>query len=123
MMTLQRDAAAKCKQIRPKPDCKVTTGRGGRKAATPSLFVLKVVNNFTPDLLYSFGINSSDKREFAYYEDALLRINCDRYYKGGDWLVTPPPFLYMMGNREPRPAKLGDDGISGSGRPGAIPQL
>jgi len=52
------------------------------------------------DLLYSFGINSSDKREFAYYEDARLRINCDRYYEGGDWLVTPPPFLYMMGNRD-----------------------
>jgi hypothetical protein len=64
--------------------------------------VKEFMQSSTPrfDQLYSFGINSSDKREFGYYEDVLLRINCDRYYKGGDWLVTPPPFLYLLGNRD-----------------------
>lgn len=52
------------------------------------------------DLIYSFGINSSDKRCFMYYENTMLRVNSDRFYEGGDWLVTPPPFLFLLGNRD-----------------------
>lgn len=51
-------------------------------------------------LVYSSGINSADIRHFMYYEDTTIRINSGRVYLGGDWLVTPPPFLYIMGNQQ-----------------------
>ncbi len=49
--------------------------------------------------VYSYGINSTDKRTFGYYEEVEIRVNGDRHYLGGDWLATPSPFLYLMGNR------------------------
>jgi hypothetical protein len=49
--------------------------------------------------LYSFGVNSADKRTFYYHENASIRANGDRFYLGGDWLFTPAPFLFLMGNR------------------------
>jgi len=52
------------------------------------------------DLLHSFTINTSDTRRFMYYETTTIRVNGDRFYLGGDWLVTPPPFLYLMGRRD-----------------------
>ncbi|MGA0368085.1 MAG: hypothetical protein ACO3N7_01385 [Kiritimatiellia bacterium] len=52
------------------------------------------------DHIYSFGINSTDKRIFGYYEDIRIRVDGDRHYLGGDWLATPAPFLYLMGNKE-----------------------
>jgi len=51
-------------------------------------------------VIYSSGINSADVRYFMYYESTTIRINSGRVYLGGDWLVTPPPFLYLMGNRK-----------------------
>ena len=50
--------------------------------------------------VYTFGINSTDQRELGFYEDFNIRVNGDRHYFGGDWLATPAPFLYLMGNRE-----------------------
>ena len=50
--------------------------------------------------VYSFCINSIDKREFGYYESVNIRVDGDRHYMGGDWLATPSPFLYLMGNRD-----------------------
>lgn len=50
--------------------------------------------------VFSFGINSSDKRWFKYYETTMIRVNSSRYYEGGDWLSTPPPYLYLLSNRE-----------------------
>lgn len=50
--------------------------------------------------VYSYGLNSADKRVFGFYEEAKIRVNGDRYYLGGDWLATPAPFLYLMGNKE-----------------------
>ena len=52
------------------------------------------------DIVYSFSINSSDKRECMYYENATIRVNGDRHNLGGDWLTTPPPFLYLLGKRD-----------------------
>jgi hypothetical protein len=50
--------------------------------------------------VFSFGINSSHKRWFKYYETTRIRVNADRYYEGGDWLATPPPFLYLLSDSE-----------------------
>jgi hypothetical protein len=50
--------------------------------------------------VYSSGINSADIRYFSYHESTMIRINSGRVYLGGDWLVTPPPFLYVLGNKE-----------------------
>ena len=50
--------------------------------------------------VYSSGINSADIRYFAYHESTMIRINSGRVYLGGDWLVTPPPFLYVIGSKE-----------------------
>lgn len=46
--------------------------------------------------VYTFAVNSSDKRWFKYYQDSKIRINSDRHYDGGDWLATPPPYLYLL---------------------------
>ena len=54
----------------------------------------------TFEKLYSFSINSSDTREFMYFEDMVLRVNGNRRYLGGDWLVTPPPYIYLLNNEE-----------------------
>jgi len=51
------------------------------------------------DLIYSSAVNSADIRYFMYYEPTTIRVNSGRVYAGGDWLVTPPPFLYIMGDR------------------------
>lgn len=51
------------------------------------------------DQVYSFCINSSDKKVFQYYESCNIRVNGDRHYFGGDWLATPSPFLFMMGKK------------------------
>lgn len=50
--------------------------------------------------VYSYGINSADKRVLGFYEDMNIRVNGDRYYYGGDWLATPAPFLFLMGDNE-----------------------
>ena len=50
--------------------------------------------------LYSFNINPADVREGMYYENMLVRVNGDRSYHGGDWLATPPPFIYLLNNKE-----------------------
>ena len=50
--------------------------------------------------VYSFSINSADKRIFNYYEDISIRLNSDRHYFGGDWLASPPPFLYLIGRKD-----------------------
>ena len=50
--------------------------------------------------VFSFGINSSHKRWFKYYETIQIRVNADRRYEGGDWLCTPPPYLYLLSDRE-----------------------
>ncbi|MDL2294768.1 hypothetical protein LJC60_09125 [Ruminococcaceae bacterium OttesenSCG-928-D13] len=50
--------------------------------------------------VFSFGINSSDKRWFKYYETTMIRVNSNRYYEGGDWLSTPPPYLYLLSDRD-----------------------
>lgn len=52
------------------------------------------------DHVYSFCINSSDKKIFQYYESCDIRVNGDRHYFGGDWLATPSPFLYLMGKKK-----------------------
>jgi hypothetical protein len=52
------------------------------------------------DQLFSFCINSSDKKIFQYYESCDIRVNGDRHYFGGDWLATPSPFLYLMGKKD-----------------------
>lgn len=52
------------------------------------------------ETVYSFEINSADKRRFMYYEDIDIRVNGDRHYLGGDWLATPAPFLYLLGNKK-----------------------
>lgn len=49
--------------------------------------------------VYSYGVNSCDKRIFGFYEDVRIRVNGDRHYLGGDWLATPSPFLFLMGDR------------------------
>lgn len=49
--------------------------------------------------VYSYGINSSDKRIFGFYEESVIRVNGDRYYLGGDWLATPAPFLFLTGDK------------------------
>lgn len=51
------------------------------------------------DHVFSFCINSSDKKLFQYYESCDIRVNGDRHYFGGDWLATPSPFLYLMGKK------------------------
>jgi hypothetical protein len=50
--------------------------------------------------IYSFDINCLDKRQFMYYDSTTIRVHGDRHNMAGDWLVTPPPFLYLMGNKE-----------------------
>ena len=50
--------------------------------------------------IYSYGINSSDKRVLGFFEDMNIRVNGDRHYYGGDWLATPAPFLFLMGDKE-----------------------
>jgi len=50
--------------------------------------------------VFSFAINSSHKTWFKYYENVRVRVNADRHYEGGDWLATPPPFLFLLSNRE-----------------------
>ena len=50
--------------------------------------------------VYSYGINSCDKRILGFYEDMNIRVNGDRHYYGGDWLATPAPFLFLMGKSE-----------------------
>lgn len=52
------------------------------------------------DLIHSYTVNASDTRIFMYHETTKIRVGGDRFYLGGDWLVTPPPFLYLLGNRE-----------------------
>jgi len=54
------------------------------------------------DRIFSFGINSTDKREFGHYENIRIRVDGDRHYLGGDWLATPAPFLYLMGRKQTR---------------------
>ncbi|MDF7827076.1 hypothetical protein P4B35_23840, partial [Pontiellaceae bacterium B12227] len=51
------------------------------------------------DQIFSFCINSSDKKIFQYYESCDIRVNGDRHYFGGDWLATPSPFLYLLGKK------------------------
>lgn len=60
------------------------------------------ITSSTPhfEKVYSFSINSADKRVFNYYEDISTRLNSDRHYFGGDWLASPPPFLYLIGRRD-----------------------
>jgi hypothetical protein len=60
-------------------------------------FMTSSVPDFTD--LYSFCINSSDRREFKYYESVDIRVNGDRHYMGGDWLATPSPFLFLIGKK------------------------
>jgi len=50
--------------------------------------------------VYSYGINSCDKRILGFYEDMNIRVNGDRHYYGGDWLATPAPFLFLIGEKE-----------------------
>ena len=50
--------------------------------------------------VYSYGINSCDKRVLGFYEDMNIRVNGDRHYYGGDWLATPSPFLFLFGDDE-----------------------
>jgi len=50
--------------------------------------------------IYSYGLNSSDKRVLGFYEEMNIRVNGDRNYYGGDWLTTPAPFLFLMGDNE-----------------------
>lgn len=51
------------------------------------------------ELLHCFSINSSDTRTVMHYEDMTVRVSGTRTYLGGDWLVTPPAFLYQLGRR------------------------
>lgn len=66
--------------------------------------VKEFMQSSTPnfDRVYSFGINSADQREFGFYDQITIRVNGDRHYLGGDWLATPAPFLYLLGNRDRR---------------------
>jgi len=64
--------------------------------------------------VHSFAVNSSDKRWFMYYENTMIRVNADRYYEGGDWLITPPPFLYLLANRDKESTVI--DGACGQTR-------
>jgi len=50
--------------------------------------------------IYTYGITSLDKRILGFYEDMNIRINGDRHYYAGDWLATPSPFLFLMGDKE-----------------------
>ncbi|MDD5674802.1 MAG: hypothetical protein PHC61_11600 [Chitinivibrionales bacterium] len=52
------------------------------------------------DLFFAPTINSSDTRYFMYYKNMVLRVDGSRTFLGGDWLVTPPPFCYLMGTKE-----------------------
>lgn len=52
------------------------------------------------DQIFSFTVNASDTRLFQYYESTKIRVGGDRFYLGGDWLVTPPPFLFLMGKKD-----------------------
>jgi len=52
------------------------------------------------DLLFAPSLNSSDTRYMMYYENTMLRVTGSRTFLGGDWLVTPPPFCYLMGRRD-----------------------
>jgi len=49
------------------------------------------------DLVYTWSINSIDQRIFMYHENG--RIGIGGRHEGGDWLVTPPPYMYLMGTR------------------------
>ncbi len=60
-------------------------------------FMTSSTPNF--DLLETFSINCSDTRQTMYYQDVSMRVCGDRTYMAGDWLVTPPPFLYLMAKR------------------------
>ncbi|MCC7145610.1 MAG: hypothetical protein IT443_04120 [Phycisphaeraceae bacterium] len=51
------------------------------------------------DLVHCFSINSSDTRQVMYYENIEVRVCGNRVNLGGDWLVTPPPFLYQLGRK------------------------
>ncbi|MFA6294237.1 MAG: TIM-barrel domain-containing protein [Victivallales bacterium] len=47
----------------------------------------------------SSQLSSSDTRHYPFYESTAIRVNGDRFYMGGDWLVSPPPFFYTLENR------------------------
>jgi hypothetical protein len=51
------------------------------------------------DAIYSNQINSADIRHIRPFERSTLRVNGDRHENGGDWLATPPPFLYLAGKQ------------------------
>ncbi|MCC7409266.1 MAG: hypothetical protein IT442_14465, partial [Phycisphaeraceae bacterium] len=51
------------------------------------------------DVVHCFSINSSDTRQVMYYENIEVRVCGNRVNLGGDWLVTPPPFLYQLGKK------------------------
>nr|HPN85326.1 hypothetical protein [Victivallales bacterium] len=51
------------------------------------------------DFVYSSQVSSSDTRKFPFYESTAIRVNGDRFYMGGDWLLSPPPFFYALGRR------------------------
>lgn len=46
--------------------------------------------------VHCFSINSTDTREVMYYQSIEVRVCGTRVNLGGDWLITPPPFLYQL---------------------------
>ena len=50
--------------------------------------------------IYTYGINACDQRVAGFYEDMRIRVNGDRHEHGGDWLATPAPFLFLMGDNK-----------------------
>ncbi len=51
------------------------------------------------DVVFSSAVTSTDDRTLMYYEDSRIGGTGDRNHHGGDWLATPPPFLYLLGTR------------------------
>lgn len=49
---------------------------------------------------YTSLVTSADNRFFMYYEDTHIRVNATRHFQGGDWIITPPPFLFLLGHRQ-----------------------
>ncbi|HPN84937.1 MAG TPA: hypothetical protein PK821_06335 [Victivallales bacterium] len=51
------------------------------------------------ETVYTTSINCADIRYIAYNEQNRMGFG-NRMYCGGDWLVTPPPHIYLAGKRD-----------------------
>jgi len=67
------------------------------------------------DYIHCFSVNATDTRQVRYYEDIKVRVCGSRVNLGGDWLVTPPPFLYQLGRGPGIDIEADEFGNAGNG--------